>query len=509
MLASQPSQPQRSTLIVRSVRGFRALRVIGVLSCVLIIPLWFNSYTSSPVEETKLQQVQARGILRIGTLMAPTNYVERNDEYSGFEYELALGLADRLGVQLDVKTAFDLRSLWQLLEQHEVDFLAAGLDVTAQRRALVRFSPAYNAIEQKIVYKQGSRERPRDWSQLNGTIRVVSDSSHEELLQRISALHPHLQWSSTHLYDSDELLEQVMNEEIDFAVVDSNLLDIKRRYYPDLSVAFTVRDQVPLAWAFPQEKDDSLYAVSIEYLGRQHNNGQITQLLDRYFGHVEEFNYVDTRLFIEAVEKTLPLYKDMFQQHAGQLDWRLLAAVSYQESHWNPWARSPTGVRGMMMLTLPTAHAMGVRSRLNAEESIRGGAQYLMRLRQRIPARITEPDRTWFALAAYNVGMGHLNDARTLTEHQGGNPDYWVDVRDRLPLLRQKQFYRTTRYGYARGDEPVRYVGNIRRYYDTLKWLDEQGRLSTADVLTDADTALPMSTSPVPATTPSLTPSPQ
>lgn len=477
MSASHKNRPLAATPTRQSIIRFRALRVAAVLLLLLIIPLLFSGWSPDTVATTRLQQVQSQGVLRVGTLMTPTNYVERNEQRSGFEYELALGLAKTLGVDIEVKPALDIQALWSLLDNGEVDFLAAGLDVTAQRRENLRFGPPYHSIEQKIVYKQGTRERPRDWSQIDGTIRVVSNSSHEELLERIATLHPHLNWSSTHLYDADELLDQVMAEEIDFAIVDSNHLDIKRRYYPELSIAFTVRDRVSLAWAFPKDKDDSLFATSIEYLGAQHDSGHITKLLDRYFGHVEEFNYVDTRLFIEAVNNNLPSYIRLFQQYAGSLDWKLLAAVSYQESHWDPWARSPTGVRGMMMLTLPTARSMGVRSRLDAEESIRGGAQYLARLRQRIPARITEPDRTWFALAAYNVGLGHLNDARIITERQGGNPDYWVDVRDRLPLLRQKQFYRTTRFGYARGDEPVRYVGNIRRYYDTLTWLDEQGRI--------------------------------
>lgn len=454
---------------------------LGRLVTVAMLMTLLASCTPQPIEMSRLDRIQERGVLRVGTVMNPTNYMVRNEVKTGFEYELARGLASELGVEVEVITAVDLRELWDLLDESQVDFLAAGLDVTDERRERVRFSPAYHHVEQKLVYRQGTRDRPRDWSQVEGRIRVVTESSHEELLTRINTLYPHLEWTTTHLYDSDELLDQVMDETVDFTIVDSHHLDIKRRYYPDLSVAFTVRENVPLAWAFPQEKDDSLYATAIEYLGAQHNSGYVEKLADRYFGHVEEFNYVDTRLFIEAVEERLPEYIDMFQAHAGDLDWRLLAAVSYQESHWNPWARSPTGVRGMMMLTIPTAHSVNVTSRLDAEESIRGGAQYLARMKQRIPARITEPDRTWFALASYNVGLGHLNDARVITERQGGNPDYWVDVRERLPLLRQKQYYRTTRYGYARGDEPVRYVGNIRRYYDTLRWLDEQGRIPYGD----------------------------
>lgn len=476
-MASETPPAEQGLKPAHRVVMFRILRAATVLGLVMIIPLWLNMFAPEPIEHSRLHKVLERGELRIGTLMTPTNFQERNGLRSGFEYDLANGLAKQLGVQLQVTQVLDIRQLWTLLEHQQVDFLAAGLDVTAMRRDNLRFSPPYHFIEQKLVYKQGTRDRPRDWSQVQGRIRVVSDSSHEELLRRISALHPHLDWSSTHLYDADELLDQVMAEEIDFAIVDSHHLNIKRRYYPDLSIAFTVRDKVPLAWVFPQEPDDSLYASAIEYIGAQHYSGHIAKFTDRYFGHVQEFNYVDTQLFIAAVDHTLPTYLNMFQRYAGGLDWRLLAAVSYQESLWDPWARSPTGVRGLMMLTLPTAHAMGIRNRLDPEGSIRGGARYLALLHKRIPARITEPDRTWFALAAYNVGMGHLNDARMITERQGGNPDYWIDVRERLPLLRQKQFYRTTQHGYARGDEPVRYVGNIRRYYDTLKWLDEQGRI--------------------------------
>lgn len=437
---------------------------------------------SDNTEQTHLERIQEREVLRVGTLMSPVNYfLDETGSPAGFEYELARELADELGVELDIKHKFDLRSLWRLLDEGEVDFLAAGLDMTEERWSEYRFTPAYKDVEQKLVYLQGARERPRNWGELRGSIKVVADSSHEEMLERISHDYPGLDWSSSHLYDADELLQLVLDQEIDYTLVDSHLLNIRRRAEPDLSIAFTIRDRVPLAWAFARSKDDSLYATAIEFIGQQHQNGHLVQLTDRYFGHVEQFNYVDTQAFIQAVQDTLPEYIEYFLEYAGELDWRLLAALSYQESHWNPWARSPTGVRGMMMLTIPTAQSLGVRSRLDAEQSVRGGAEYLRRLHRRLPDRITEPDRTWFALAAYNVGYGHLQDARNLTERHGGNPDYWVDVRDNLPLLRQKQYYKTTRFGFARGDEPVRYVGNIRRYYDTLLWLDEQGRIPYPD----------------------------
>ena len=467
-----------SILRFESVRTFRGFQRSSVAIGSVVLALMLSACWGESPQPNHLQQVQARGYLTVGTLMNATSYHLRDDGPRGFEYELAQALADELHVELRIIDEVHIEHLFDRLAAGDVDFVAAGLDVTAARRAAMRFTPYYHRVDQRLIYKQGSRPRPRDWDDLEGDLMVVAGSSHEEYLHAISQQYPDLQWRTTRLYDADELLGRVINDEIAYTIADTNTLDLQRRAYPDLSVAFTVRSDVPLAWAFPQNDDDSLYATAIEFIGRQHDEGLILKLVDRYWGHVKQFNYVDTQLFIEAVETTLPEYIALFQQYAGEQDWRLLAAISYQESLWDPWARSPTGVRGMMMLTLPTAQAMGVRSRVDAEQSIRGGARYLERLHQRLPARIDEPDRTWFALAAYNVGLGHLNDAREITRRQGGDPDNWIDVRQRLPLLRQKQYYQDTRFGFARGDEPVTYVGNIRRYYDTLRWLDEQGRIN-------------------------------
>ena len=251
---------------------------------------------------------------------------------------------------------------------------------------------------------------------------------------------------------------------------------INSRYYPEISIGFTIKKPEPLAWAVKKQGDHSLLASLVEFFGDVNHDGTLLALDDKYYGHIESFNYVDTRTFIKAIEKTLPTYRPLFEKYSEDIDWRLLAAISYQESHWNPKARSYTGVRGMMMLTLPTARQMGVKSRLDPEQSIRGGAKYITSLIKRMPERIPMPDRVWFALASYNVGFGHLNDARIITQQQGGDPDRWVEVKTRLPLLKQKKYYKKTKFGYARGDEPVNYVENIRRYYDTLQWFDDRER---------------------------------
>lgn len=428
-------------------------------------------------QPSQLDAIKARGVLRVGTLLGPTSYYLDAEGQAGIEFILAQNFADELGVELEMVSRYNVKNLLNLLDSGEVDLLAAGLDRTAKRAERFRFGPPYMEVAQRIVFRQGSRNRPRSLEELDAELVVVEGSSHQDWLESVAPDYPNLQWRTTDDHDASELLRQVVEGDIAYTIADSNTLDIQRRYYPDLSVAFTVRDNVDIAWLVNQQVDSSLYSEVIDFFGNLRHSGQLSQLLDQHYGHVSSFNYVDTSLFINAVQTVLPKYRDSFEKYAGALDWRLLAAISYQESLWNPRALSPTGVRGMMMLTLPTAKAMGVTSRLNPEQSIEGGARYFERMLERIPARIPEPDRIWFALAAYNIGYGHLEDARILTQQQGGDADRWIDVRKRLPLLRQKKFYRQTRFGFARGDEPVRYVGNIRRYYDTLVWLDERGRI--------------------------------
>ncbi len=434
-------------------------------------------------DKNSLQRILDRGYIKVGTLYGSNSYYIGAQGASGFEYELAKKYADYLGVELEIIPNYSLENLFTLLQNHEVDFLAAGLVITPKRLEKFRFSPSYDEISQKLVFKQGN-VRPRKVTDLTGSIMVTANSSHAEKLAQLQQQYPGLKWQESKDYDSEELLLKVLNGELNYTVVDSNTLAINRRYYPEISIGFSLTKQDKLAWMLSKNSDDSLWASLIEFFGEAHHDGTLLALNDKYYGHIEQFNYVDTRLFIEAIEKKLPKYQAIFEQHSQGVDWRLLAAISYQESHWNPRARSYTGVRGMMMLTLPTAKQMGIKSRLDVEQSIQGGAKYFKQMLERMPARIQEPDRTWFALAAYNIGLGHLNDARIITQQQGGDPDRWFDVKLRLPLLRQKKFYKNTKYGYARGDEPVRYVDNIRRYYHTLQAVVEK-RLAMQTEITD------------------------
>lgn len=440
-------------------------------------------------QQASFARIIERGYVSVGTLYGPNSfYLQGNDvqgdSHAGFEYELAKKYADYLNVNLKIVPSYSLDELFIKLNTGEVDLLAAGLSVTDKRLSRFRFAPSYEKVSQKLVFKQGN-VRPREISDLTGNLMVTASSSHAENLQTLKQVNPDLTWVETSEFDSEELLTKLLNDEIDYTIIDSNTLAVNRRYYPEISVGFTIQKAEPLAWMVSEGSDDAILASLVEFFGQVHHDGTLLALDDKYYGHIEEFNYVETRTFIKAVETKLPKYQAMFEKYSQEIDWRLLAAISYQESHWRPHARSHTGVRGMMMLTLTTAKQMGIQSRLDAEQSIRGGSKYFKRMIAKMPDRIPSPDRMWFALASYNVGFGHLNDARIITQQQGGDPDRWVEVKTRLPLLQQKKYYKKTKYGYARGKEPVNYVDNIRRYYDTLTWLDTKGKEAAQEAAED------------------------
>jgi soluble lytic murein transglycosylase-like protein len=240
---------------------------------------------------------------------------------------------------------------------------------------------------------------------------------------------------------------------------------------PNLS-AFDLTQGKSLAWVV-DTRDASLLKRVTAFYSSLRAEGRLAAILDTYYGDSDRFDYIQSRVFLEHIETRLPRYRHWFREAAAEVgvDWRLLAAVGYQESHWDPLATSHTGVRGLMMLTEQTARALKVTDRLDPRGSIFGGARYFKWLRNQIPNRVLEPDRTWFTLAAYNVGVGHLEDARILTQMHGKNPDAWSDVRDHLPLLTQAKWYTRVKRGYARGWEPVRFVENIRGYIDILDWV--------------------------------------
>jgi len=422
-------------------------------------------------QKNLLEQVKDRGELRVLTRNAATTYYIGPHGPTGPEYELVRAFAEYLGVEVKLVVEDNLPEILRKIASGDAHIAAAGLTITEERQKSIRFAPPYQTITQQVVYRQGNK-RPRSIEELgDGFLEVLANSSHAERLTKLKKDYPSLSWMETDDMISSELITLVVEQVIDYTVADSNDVALMRRYHPEVRVAFDISEQQHLAWAMPKSEDQSLYQAAVDFFDSIKESGELKATLARHYGYIRNYDYAGTPTYMRHIQRRLPTYQEQFQKaaKANDLDWRLLAAVAYQESHWNPLAVSPTGVRGIMMLTKVTAEQLGVEERTDPVESIEGGARYLRTLFDKF-ADLPEPNRTWLALAAYNVGFGHVKDAQWLTEQSGGDPTQWTDVKQRLPLLRQRKWYSQTRYGYARGDEPVRYVENIRSYYDILRW---------------------------------------
>ncbi|BCT31553.1 membrane-bound lytic murein transglycosylase F [Pseudomonas protegens] len=415
-------------------------------------------------------------MLRVITRNSPATYFQDRNGETGFEYELVKRFADDLGVELKIETADNLDDLFNQLAQPKGPVLAAaGLVGSEKRKQQVRFSHPYLEVTPQVIYRNG-QSRPTSAQNLVGKrIMVLKGSSHAEQLAELKLKYPGIEYEESDAVEVVDLLRMVDEGQIDLTLVDSNELAMNQVYFPKVRVAFDLGDARSQSWAVAAGDDNSLLNEINSFLDKVEKNGTLQRLKDRYYGHVDVLGYVGAYTFAQHLQQRLPKYEKHFKASAKQekVDWRLLAAVGYQESMWQAEVTSKTGVRGLMMLTQNTAQAMGVSNRLDPKQSISGGAKYLAYIKEQLDDKIEEPDRTWFALAAYNVGTGHLDDARKLAEREGLNPNKWLDVKKMLPRLSQKQWYSKTRYGYARGGEPVHFVANIRRYYDILTWVTQ------------------------------------
>ncbi|WP_298453732.1 membrane-bound lytic murein transglycosylase MltF [uncultured Marinobacter sp.] len=421
-------------------------------------------------QPSTLQEIRNEGVLHVITRVAPSIYYEGREGPTGYDYELAKLFADGLGVELRLRIAEDNTEVLSVLSRDFAHIGLAGLSAQPLFENQYKTLPTGIMAQSVVVYNRDV-ERPKTLADLTGQmLHLVPDSNHEYQLQAHTDAASGVSWQVHPGLDAAGILARVETGELSYAVVSSNELELNHVFFPQVKQAFALGDASELAWLLPASQDDSLVGAATAFIEKMQINGTIAQLSERFYGHLDHLNYVGARTFMHHVENRLPTYESLFRDNAAifNMDWRLLAAIGYQESHWRPNAVSPTGVRGLMMLTRNTANYIGINNRLDAEESIQGGAKYFRMVHRRIPERIAEPDRTWFALASYNVGYGHLEDARRLTESAGKNPDRWMDVKEFLPLLAQKEWYKQTRYGYARGHEPVLYVQNIRRYYDVL-----------------------------------------
>lgn len=479
------TQLRNSTL--QKINYLKKLKInyllIGVVTLLLAAALWPSlPWMGKP--ENRVAGIIARGELRVSTINSPLTYAAINNKDYGLDYELAKRFADYLGVKLKVTVRQNISQLFDDLDAGKTDMLAAGLVYNTERVKNYQAGPTYYSVSQQLVYRVGGN-RPRTLAGINAEQLAIAPG--HVALNDLQALkeskYPDLNWRVDEKRGTTALMQAVIDGTLEYTVADSVAVSLFQRVHPELAVALDISDEQPVTWFSEKSEDNSLSAAMLDFFNSMNEDGTLARLEEKYLGHGNDFDYVDTRTFLRAVQNTLPDLKPLFEKYARQIDWRLLAAIAWQESHWDPQATSPTGVRGMMMLTRNTAQSLGLTDRTDAEQSLDGGMRYLQDMMAKVPEAIPKEERIWFALAAYNMGYAHMLDAMALTKKQKGNPNSWSDVKQRLPLLSQKPYYSRLKYGYARGHEAYAYVENIRKYHISLVgYLSEQERKAAQEM---------------------------
>jgi membrane-bound lytic murein transglycosylase F len=304
------------------------------------------------------------------------------------------------------------------------------------------------------------------------TIHVSRGTAYESRLEQIKKSGIELNYILHDNIPTEELIRMVHNREIRFTVAVDNIAYLNQRYYPDIRIGIPIAEKESLAWAVSKDQDGEMMLEQInKFFLYANESGLLQQIHNKYYANIEETDPYDLKRFHKRITTRLPKYQKMIMDESMKygLDWKLVAAVVYQESHFNPKAESFTNVKGLMQVTNATAQEMGIQNRLNPSQSIKAGIKYLNKMVKRFDYIKTEYDRLLFGLASYNIGYGHVCDALDIAQNMGLDNTRWQTLKTALPLLSKSKYYKKTKYGYARGWEPVQYVERILTYYDILK----------------------------------------
>jgi membrane-bound lytic murein transglycosylase F len=406
----------------------------------------------------------------------PAFYQEDGDEISGFEHDVIAAFAHELGVKVRFVVVSDAEDLISKLRSGSVH-IAASIPVAAAVDGVLFSQPLRRA--QQVLVRHADSVALEDPDKLaRETVVVVAASPIAAALQAADGASGRLIVPLPGISEI-ELLSRVADRRINLAATDTLHFRIAANYFPDLRIAQPLSGNLEFAWGFAEDGVADLYAKANAFIERARSDGTLARLEDRYFGHLKRLTPPDAAGFLQRMQSVLPHYRHEFieAQAVTGVDWRLLAALAYQESAWDPLATSPTGVRGIMMLTEETADEMKVSNRLDPRQSILAGAKYFADLLEQLPQTVTEHDRWWQALAAYNLGMGHMNGARAIATSLKRNPDSWADMKLVLPLLARPEYYARLKSGRARGGEAVIMVENIRNYYDIISRVEPAYKL--------------------------------
>jgi membrane-bound lytic murein transglycosylase F len=441
----------------------------------IIVVLWVIAilYLLSPIVDeyrfVTLHKIMKTGQVTVITRNTPHCYYIYRDDPMGFEYELAKEFADYLDVELKVKIAEHWEGMVPALNNGTAAIIAAGMTITPKRQKQVSFSDGYMDIQQHLISHRQS-PKIKKLEELSGrTIHVRAATAYHERLEELQKqgfdftieLHDDL--------PTEELIQRVASGEIELTIADSNIAMLHRRHHPGAIIAASINDLQHLGWALHPEADLLREKINSFFIAIK-ENGKFDEIYNKYYGDIGDFDYVDLRTFHRRIKTRLSRYSPFIKAAAKKhgFDWRLIAAQIYQESHLDPWAKSRAGAKGLMQLLPSTARSLDIKDIYNPVKNINAGVRHLKNLYNYFDSA-NGADRLLIALAAYNVGQGHVGDARRLAARMNLDPNSWESLAKTLPLLKYRKYYKNSKYGYCRGNEPVIYIKQIMIYYDILK----------------------------------------
>ncbi len=431
------------------------------------------------ISTADLAEIKKRKTLRVITRNNAANYFLWRGELLGFEYELARKFAEANDLRVEIITAPDHESQIPMLLEGQGDMIVGFLTITEQRKQQgITFSRPYHSAPEVIVSRSG-KPLFTDLQQLRGrSIYARKSSAYWGTLESLKQQGIEFNMVAVDEdMETEEIIARVASGEYDLTIADQHMLDIELTWRDDIQAAFTLDEVRDHGWAVRKNNPQLLSAVN-QFIRKNYRQLFFNITYNKYFKDEHKIRtFRDERLDIDSEGRFSP-YDALVKKYAKQyqFDWRLLTAQMYQESRFDPSAKSWVGAKGLMQVMPRTAKELGISKLEKPENGIKAGVMYMDWVRDRFSAELDVKQRMWFTLAAYNAGQGHVKDARRLAAQLGMNPDQWFNNVEKAMLLLSKQkYYRKARHGYVRGSEPVNYVREIRdRYYAYLS-LKHQG----------------------------------
>jgi len=440
----------------------------------------FNTYKD-------LEVIKEDGVLHAITIYSSTSYFLYKGMPMGFEYELLSRLAKELGLRLKITVAEDINDLFDMLNNGDGDLIAYGLTITEPRKNLVSFTKNHYVTHQALVQRM-----PKNWRSLPGykidrqvisnTLELIADTvwvrENTSYAQRLQNLQDEIgaEIPVEHIegnIPTDEIIRMVVDGEIDRTIADYNIAAINKTYYPILHIDTRISFSQRIAWAVRKNSPELLTVIN-KWIAKEKKKDDYYVIYNKYFKNTKSFRGRIQSDFYSKNSNKISKYDAIIKNNAAKIgwDWRFLCSQIYQESRFDPKAKSWAGAGGLIQLMPATAKEVGVTNSFNPKENIKGGVKYLDKMRDKFDSVTDSVQKVKFTLAAFNCGAGHVFDAMRLTEKNGKDPSIWDDnVEEYILKLADKKYYldEVVRYGFVRGTEPYNYVRDIFLRYNHYK----------------------------------------